>query len=181
MKLRCEVWDTHANPPRFIKAVTKKYGDIKFRVKLGKFRREYRIVYVKDGKSLVKDMGKYFLYQTDVHNAVGAISFYPYEAEKVNPVEADAMLEEGLAEVFIRKGGMPFWYLLVVLIPLAIAVVALVYFVTQSTQNHDLAQQAVNLYNTEHLKAQAYAAQISSMGVTPNPNYGNNPNITIQK
>lgn len=177
-KIRVELWDCSANPPAFIVAKETKYGNTSIRIKLGKTLKRYRISYIDpQGRPTMKPYGKKWLYQIDISNSVGIIQYFKYDKEKVIPKEAESMLSDGFDDVFIKKGGIPIWYVLIGIIGTVICAVAMAYFATQYVQFHDLAQQLANKYNADEQQILTLTKQLDSFKsqqtpATPPPSSG---------
>lgn len=100
-------------PTVVAKPQTKKYGEKWFVVN----NMRYWIIY-----SLLKDMGKYYLYITDVNNAVGGIKWYEH-GEYADPSQVELMVNQHAIEVHKKNKGIPMKLLLIVGVACAIAVI----------------------------------------------------------
>ena len=146
--IMCNVWLLGKNGARdkFIGSQKRRVGKRDFVVK-GK---RYWINYdeLKEGK-------KNYIFDCDVTNSIGTLSFHDLSDRKVVPNQADNMLVDGVVRLMMAKGGIPAMYLLVAMIMVTIAVVGLVYFMSQYQtlvdQNGRLT--ASNKALTEQLKA----------------------------
>ena len=146
--IMCNVWLLGKNGARdkFIGSQKRRVGKRDFVVK-GK---RYWINYdeLKEGK-------KNYIFDCDVTNSIGTLSFHDLSDRKVVPNQADNMLVDGVVRLMMAKGGIPAMYLLVAMIMVTIAVVGLVYFMSQYQtlvdQNGKLT--ASNKALTEQLKA----------------------------
>jgi len=103
----------------------------------------------------LKEGKKNYIFDCDVTNSIGTLSFHDLSDRKVVPNQADNMLVDGVVRLMMAKGGIPAMYLLVAMIMVTIAVVGLVYFMSQYQtlvdQNGRLT--ASNKALTEQLKA----------------------------
>lgn len=139
-KIKCEVWllgkDGHRD--KWLGGKTVKAGKREFELKIGGVPMRFKINYDE-----LKEHKKFLLYQVDLTNSVGAIRYYPYEKEKAYPNQVAIMLSDFAVRTFHKKGGMPFWYILVPLF-LALALgISLAVMAPDYINNKDLLNQAI--------------------------------------
>lgn len=89
----------------------------------------------------LKEEKKYYTYDSDVTNAIGSLSFHDVSDKvktsdgKVNPNQAELMLKDGQVKTFMGKGGIPALYLIVAFIVVAIALMGMMYLISQYQTN----------------------------------------------
>lgn len=159
-KLKCEVWllDSNGKRDKYLGGKKVKIGKKEFTVKIGGVPMQFKINYGE-----LKEHEKYLLYQVDINNSVGAISYHPYEKEKAYPNQVAIMLSDFAVKTFHKKGGMPFWYLLIPLIIAGIMGISLAIITPDYINSKDLAEEAIDLYNKEHNENILLKQQLSSM------------------
>lgn len=119
-KILCQVWLLGENHSRdkLIGSTKVKVGKTTFTVKGKRYWINYKEL--KEGK-------KYFVYDCDVTNAIGGLSFHIITDTKSYPEQAENMLRDGVVRVLMGKGGIPALYLLVAFIVVAIALAGSMY------------------------------------------------------
>jgi len=163
-KILCEVWllgkDGHRDKilgSKFVKA-----GKKEFQLNIGGVPMRFKINYDE-----LKEHKKFLLYQVDLMNTVGAIRYYPYEKEKAYPNQVAIMLADFAVRTFHKKGGMPFWYLLIPVLGMMALGIALATIAPDYANSKDIAQQAVNLYNQEHALRLNLEQQLANTVINP--------------
>lgn len=106
--------DGYYMPTLVAKPVTVKYGKKWFAVN----NKRYWIIY-----RMLKDFGKFYMYFTDVNNAVGGIKFYEH-GEYADPEQVELMVNQHAVEVHKKHKGIPVKMLLIIGIALLISIVA---------------------------------------------------------
>lgn len=119
-KILCQVWLLGENQARdkLIGSTKVKVGKTTFTVKGKKYWINYKEL--KEGK-------KYFIFDCDVTNAIGGLSFHNITDLKKYPEQAENMLRDGVVRVLMGKGGIPAVYLLVAFIAVSIALAGSMY------------------------------------------------------
>jgi hypothetical protein len=100
-------------PTLVAKPVKVKYGQKWFVVN----NKRYWIIY-----SMLKDFGKFYMYFTDVNNAVGGIKFYEH-GEFADPDQVELMVNQHAVEVHKKHKGIPIKMLLIIGIALLVTIV----------------------------------------------------------
>ena len=123
-KIKCNVWLLGKDGARdkLIGSTKRKVGKTDFVIK-GK---RYFINYEE-----LKEDKKYYVYDCDVTNAIGTLSFHDLSDRKVYPNQAESMLVDGVVRVLMGKGGIPAMYLLVAFIVVAVAMAGVMYLFSQ--------------------------------------------------
>lgn len=161
-KILCRVWLLGSNGTRDKLIATKKIkvGKTTFDIRgIGRFWINY---------DFLREEKKFYVYDIDVTNAVGSLSFHAYDKEKVYPNQSELMLKDGQVKTFMGKAGIPVMYLLVAFIVVAIALAGMMYVLSQNTtlmgQNSRLTttNQALVTENT------LLKEQVISLGGIPN-------------
>lgn len=146
----CSAWLLGKNGARdkLVGSQKRKIGKVDFVIKGKRYYIDYD--HLKEGK-------KCYYYDTDVTNAIGALSNHDVSDKvntqdgKVKPNNADMMLIDGVVKVLMGKGGIPAMYLLVAFIVVGIALAGMMYFLsqyqTQTKQIENLNAQNLVLKN----------------------------------
>lgn len=105
----------------------------------------------------LKEDKKFYIYDTDVLNSLGALAFHKYP-ERVDSVNSQKMLVDTAVDMYVKKGGIPLWYLLIAMIGiivLAVAVLVVVqyYLPFESAYNDALRQNAIKDTTIRNLQA----------------------------
>lgn len=150
-KLLCRVWsDTGENstPVRLAKK-TIKYGAPNFSVKVAGKDRFFKINY--EEKGLIKQDGKQLVYDTHFNNTVGGLSFHEFP-EAMDSDQAYTVFRNNAVDMYVKKGGIPFLWLVLALGVAMVAMIVMVLTVPSALQAgeqmKELDEQVTALKNT---------------------------------
>src|SRR5574341_214589 len=159
-KLICRVWDNPKDPYCMAKKKVT-YGSPYFKAKIGGKDRLYKINYNTEG--CIKQDGKQLIYDTTFKNTTGALRFFEYP-EDMDSEEAYTALENNAVNMYVKKGGIPMWYLLIAFAVAGVGFVALIAIVPSALQAQDEVKQ-LDLQVTQLKKDNAVlSAQLASQG-----------------
>lgn len=154
--------------PKILGHVKIKVGVKEFTIWRGNRQRRYRIDY----EQLIEGT-KSYLYFTELQNAVGALSFYEYPAEKyqdeLDSRNSELMLYDGAVEHFQGRKGIPALYLVILGIGMMIGIIGMVVLVQMYLSEARLADSLEN--QVANLKTQITTLQ-SNIPTNNNSNQG---------
>lgn len=150
-KLVCNVWsDTGVkSTPTRLARKTVKYGAPHFIVKIGGQQRFFKINY--ETKGMIKQAGKQLVYDTHFSNTVGGLSFYEFP-EAMDSDQAYTVFRNNAVDMYVKKGGIPFLWLILAMAVALVAMVAMMATVPSALSANDqvkeLDAQVTALKNT---------------------------------
>lgn len=150
-KILCQVWSNDLGMFKIVATKKVSYGSVDFTINTGRrTKRRFQIRYdeLKQGK-------KMFIYDVAFDNALGTLAFHEYK-EKVDSKQAETMLQDGAVDFFIAKGGIPLFYLLIMMIGMVVCAGALAIIAPQYVQ-------AVNDNNALVKQVQSLSATITQL------------------
>lgn len=132
-KILCKVWsDIGENSnPHMVGKKEVKYGTPTFNIKIGGKDRLYKINYRQRG--YIKREGKRLIYDTHFLNTVGGLSYHEYP-EDMDSEETYTVFKNNAVNMYVKKGGIPQWYLLIAMAIAGIALIALMVTVPPAMQ-----------------------------------------------
>jgi len=139
-KLYCRVWsDTGENgTPQVLARKTLKYGTPEFHVKIGGKDRVYKINYISRG--IIKQDSKKLIYDVHFLNTVGGLSFHEFP-EDMDSEEAYTVFKNNAVNMYVKKGGIPMWYLLIAMGVALVGFIAIIAVVPSALQAQDEVKQ----------------------------------------
>lgn len=172
-KIECRVWSTSQTKddsakdlqintkvtPKlvFTKKVT--LGVTEFKCRVSKTQvNKYRIDYneLKEGRHS-------YIYDCDLMNAVGALSFFRYDLEQVPANQNETLLQEGAVKGFIDKGGLPQWLFIVLAFTALIAIGGLVFILPDYIANGAKVDTLTKAFQASQAQVTALKAQVAGL------------------
>lgn len=161
-KIICRVWsdDGKNGMPVVVARKKVKFGTFKFEVRGLGNPRYYKINY-----PTLKQDGKNFIYDVHFNDAVGSLSFHRFPEEMPSD-EAYNIFEYNAVNAYVKKGGIPLYYLLIAMGVAMIAFMAIIFVIPPALQ----AQEAMKDLD----------AQVSQLKATNNALAVENENLRSQ-
>lgn len=137
-----------------------KYGKKYVTLRIAGLERKYQIDYHDVGA--FKQSGKHYVYDVDFTNAIGALSFYPYPKE-VDSRQAEIMLQDGAVDSYIKKGGIPLYYMLIAMVGIIVVAGALAFILPDYLGTRDLAEKMIAENNNLRNSNQQLVRQVGEL------------------
>lgn len=129
-KIICRVWsdDGKNGMPVVVARKKVKFGTFKFEVRGLGNPRYYKINY-----PTLKQDGKNFVYDTHFSDAIGALTFHRFPEEMPSD-EAYNIFEYNAVNAYVKKGGIPLYYLLIAMGVAMVAFLAIIFVIPPALQ-----------------------------------------------